>query len=154
MQEDIKINSNEKENPVEEKESQATVLISLEGLIKRHISSIERIQEELKKNKEMFDGAFEGSEVFRELLEKLKEANKQKTTTREQILKQPAMMQLAENIKGMRQELKELRLALSDYLQEFQRLSGLKEIEDESGQLREIINTSKVVRKSSREKSS
>lgn len=128
-------------------ESQATVLLSLEEMIKRHISSIEKIQIESKKHKEMFDDSFENSVVYHEHAEKVKEAQKQKTATKQEILKQPQMIQLADRIKTMREELKDLKLALSDYLVEFQRLSGLKEIQDEQGEFREIINSAKAIKK-------
>lgn len=133
-------------------ENQATVLLSLEELIKRHISSIEKLQIESKKHKEMFDDAFENSVVYHENAEKAKEAQKQKSATRQEILKQPQMMQLADRIKTMREEMKDLKFALSDYLVEFQRLSGLKEIQDEQGEFREIINSAKAIKKFTKKK--
>jgi hypothetical protein len=138
--------------PLPETENQATVLLSLEDMIKRHISSIETLQVESKKHKEMFDDAFENSVVFRENAEKAKEAQKQKAVTRQEILKQPQMVQLADRIKTMREEMRDLRFALSDYLVEFQRLSGLKEIQDEQGEFREIINSAKAIKKSTKKK--
>lgn len=133
-------------------QNQATVLLSLEELIKRHISSIEKLQVESKKHKEMFDDAFENSPVYRENSEKAKEAQKLKSTTRQEILKQPQMIQLADKIRTMREEMKDLKLALSDYLVEFQRLSGLKEIQDEQGEFREIINSAKAIKKATKKK--
>src|SRR5258708_7418352 len=132
--------------------SQLTVLMSLEELIKRHISSIEKLQIEGKKHKEMFDDAFEGSVVYKEHADKAKEAQKQKAATRQEILKQPQIIQLADKIKTMREESRELKLALSDYLVEYQRLSGLKEIQDEQGEFREIINSAKAIKKATRKK--
>jgi hypothetical protein len=132
--------------------SQATVLLSLEDMIKRHISSIETLQTEMRKHKEMFDDAFDGSVVYKEHADKVKEAQKQKSTTRQEILKQPQIIQLGEKIKTMREEMRELKLALSDYLVEFQRLSGLREIQDEAGEFREIINSAKAVKKATRKK--
>lgn len=129
-------------------QNQATVLLSLEEMIKRHISSIETLQAEHKKHREMFDDAFTNSVVYKENAEKAKEAQKQKNTTRQEILKQPQMIQLADKIKTMREELKDLKLALSDYLVEFQRLSGLKEIQDENGEFREIVSSAKAIKKS------
>lgn len=132
--------------------NQATLLLSLEEMIKRHISSIEKIQIELKKHREMFADSFENSPVYKEHTEKLKEAQKAKKITRQEILKQPQMIQLAERIKTMREESKDLKLALSDYLVEFQRLSGLNEIQDENGDFREIINSAKAIKKATKKK--
>ncbi|HSW87593.1 MAG TPA: hypothetical protein VLG12_00345, partial [Candidatus Saccharimonadales bacterium] len=66
--------SNVSSTDIPETENQATVLLSLEDLIKRHISSIEKLQVESKKHREMFDDAFENSPIYRENSEKAKEA--------------------------------------------------------------------------------
>lgn len=129
-------------------EDQVTVLLSLEEMIKRNISGIDKLQIEIRKHKEMFDDSFGGSVVFKEHSDKVKEAQKQRSATRAEILKQPQVIQLADKIKTMRDEIREMRLALSDYLVEYQRLSGLKEIQDESGEFREIINSAKAIKKS------
>src|SRR5207253_8947011 len=76
-----------------ETENQATLLLNLEDMIKRHISSVEKLQVEMKKHKEMFDDAFENSPVYKEHADTLREAQKQKSTTRQEILKQPQMIQ-------------------------------------------------------------
>ena len=133
-------------------QNQATVLLSLEEMIKRHFSGIETTQTELKKHKEMFEDAFNNSIVYKEHADKAKEAQKQKSSTRQEILKQPQIIQLADKIKTMREELKDLKLALSDYLVEYQRLSGLKEVQDEKGEFREIINSAKAIKKAEKRK--
>lgn len=131
--------------------NQATVLLSLEEMIKHHIASIDKLSDEVKKHRQMFADAFENSEAYREAEKKVKEASKDKGTTREQILKQPAMQSLGSKIKDLNTDLKEKKGALSDYLLEFQRLSGLNEIEDLEGQVREIINNAKLIKRTSRE---
>ena len=45
---------------------QATVLLSLEELIRNNIDSIEKIQLELRKQREMFDDSFNNDPVYRE----------------------------------------------------------------------------------------
>ena len=131
--------------------NQATVLLSLEEMIKHHIASIDKLTEEVKIQKQMFSDAFENSEAYRESEKKIKEASKDKANVREQILKQPAMQSLGSKIKDIDTDLKEKKGALSDYLLEFQRLSGLNEIEDLEGQIREIVNNAKLIKRTSRE---
>lgn len=130
---------------------QTTVLLSLEELIKNHIQSLDKLQDDLKKHRQMFSDAFENSEPYRELEKQVKEANKQKSQAREQILKQPAMQSLAQKIKDFNTDLKEKKAALSDYLLEYQRMSGASEIEGHDGQIREIVNNAKLIKRSSRE---
>lgn len=130
---------------------QTTVLLSLEELIKNHIQSLDKLSDEVKKHREMFADAFVNSEAYRESEKKVKEASKDKAQAREQILKQPAMMSLGQKIKDLNLDLKEKKGALSDYLLEYQRMTGMNEIEGHDGQIREIINNAKLIKRSSRE---
>lgn len=126
---------------------QATVLLSLEQLIKNHIASIDKLKEENRKHKQMLEDAFMNDQVYQEHLKLAKEAAKVKAQTRSQIMKQPANVVLSNKVKSMSVELKEKQMALSDYLLEYQRLTGVNEIEGEDGEVREIVNTARVVKK-------
>lgn len=128
----------------------AAVLLNLEELIRNHIHSLEKLKEEHKKLKEMFEDAFANNPVYRENAEKAKEAVKIKTTTRQQIASQPSVINLANKIKEFSLEIKERQAALSDYLLEYQRLTGSNEIEDANGQILEIVNSAKLVRRSAK----
>lgn len=141
------------ETPTEEAETQTTpdagdaqVLLNLDQLIKNNIGSLGKLQEELKKHKEMFTDAFINDPTFKEHEEKAKEANKIKQQTRQQILKQPSMHQLADKIKTLATEMREKKQSLSEYLLEYQRLTGANEIQTDDGELLSIINSAKLVR--------
>lgn len=127
---------------------QSAVLLSLVELIKTNISSIDKLNLELRKQREMFDDSFNNDPVFREHSEKVKEANKTKSATKQQIMKQPSVMQLSNQVKSLRAEIKERQSSLSDYLQEYQRLTGASEIENDNGDLLRIVNSSKLVKDS------
>ncbi|MDE2026872.1 MAG: hypothetical protein KGJ07_10400 [Patescibacteria group bacterium] len=126
---------------------QATVLLSLETLIKNNIASIDKLREELRKHRQMLEDSFMNDAVYQEHLKASKEAVKVKSATRAQILKQPQNVMLSSKAKNMAAELKDKQLALSDYLLEYQRMTGVNEIEGEDGEVREIVNTAKVVKK-------
>lgn len=127
--------------------SQASILINLESIIKGHISSIDRLEEEMEKHKSMLDDIFENDATYKEHAEKAKEAARIKSATKAQIMKQPQVAELAEKVKGMKSELNEMKDALSDYLKEYQRMSGVNEIEGEDGEVREIVYVAKLVKK-------
>ncbi len=128
----------------------ATLLLNLEEMIKNHISSIDKFREEKKKLQEMFEDSFNNNPIYRENTEKAKEALKVKATTRQQIASQPSVIALQQKIKSVGQDLKERQTALSDYLLEYQRLTGANEIEDNEGQIREIINSAKLIKRSAK----
>lgn len=128
----------------------ATVLLNLESLIKSHISGIDSRKQELKKLREMLASAMANDETYRLHEEKAKEANKQKAATRAQIMKQPANASLSEKIKHLTSDIKEMDRALSDYLREYERMSGSNEIEGDDGEVREIVYVAKLVKKASK----
>ncbi len=129
---------------------QAEVLLSLESMIKTNISAIDRLQTELKKQKEMLEDVFVSDETYQEHAKAAKEAAKVKGQTRAEIMKRPAVMQISNKVKSMQTDLKERQMSLSDYLKEYQRMTGVNEIEGEDGEMREIVSTVKLVKKLSR----
>ncbi len=128
----------------------AQVLLSLEQLLKTNISSIDKLKEELKIQKQMLADVFASSEVYKEHEKQAKEAAKIKGQTKLQILKQPAVVAINNKIKSMSSDIKERGASLSDYLKEYQRMTGANQIESDDGELLEIVQTAKVVRKSAK----
>jgi hypothetical protein len=126
----------------------AQVLLDLENLIKSNIASIDAHKAELSKQREMLDSALQNDETYREHDKAAKEAAKVKMKTKQQILQLPANKQLVEKVKEAALEGKEAEGALSDYLREYQRMSGATEIELDDGEIREIVNIPKLLKKS------
>ena len=130
-------------------ETPAQLLGNLESSIKEHIASIDTAKTELKKLKEMLSDMFSNDSTYQEHDKTVKEAVKIRTKTKLELLKQPAAAQLNTKIKEMSSDLKDLQNALSDYLREYQRLSGSNEIEGDDGEVREIVYVARLVKRSS-----
>ncbi len=124
------------------------ILMNMEGLIKNYIASIDKLQEESKKLKEMLDDIFNNDPTFKQHSDEAKEAAKKKQTTKSEILKRPQAAELNEKVKSMKSQVSEQQTSLSDYLQQYAQMAGVNEIEDDSGTVREIVYTAKLVRKS------
>ncbi|KKR02774.1 MAG: hypothetical protein UU25_C0005G0008 [Microgenomates group bacterium GW2011_GWB1_40_9] len=131
-------------------ETPAELLGNLESSIKEHIASIDTSKTELKKLKEMLSDMFSNDSTYQEHDKAVKEATKIRTKTKLELLKQPAAAQLNNKIKELSSDLKDLQNALSDYLREYQRLSGSNEIEGDDGEVREIVYVARLVKRSSR----
>jgi hypothetical protein len=129
-------------------DNQATVLKSLEEMIKKYITRFDVLKIELKKQKETYDDSFLNNPTYLENFEKAKAAEKSLSVTRKSIASQPSVIQIALKLKSMRDEYKETDQSLSDYLQEFQRLTGANEIEGEDGKIRDIVNKAKLILRS------
>ena len=128
--------------------SQAETLVTITGLIQNYISSIDRLKKEISENRQMLEDSFMNDTTYKEKEEKAKEANKDKNVFKQQILKQPTLMALSEKIKDLRSSMKDSKQQLSDYLQEYQKLTGANEIEDAQGNLSEIRYTARLVKPS------
>ena len=131
-------------------DNQATVLVSLEEMIKKYITRFDQLKVDAKKQREMYDDSFLSNPTFIENTEKAKTAAKDLLVTKKNIASQPSVIQISLKLKSMRDEIKEIEQSLSDYLQEYQRLTGANEIEGEDGKLRDIVNTAKLVVRSAK----
>lgn len=127
-------------------DNQATVMLSLEGLIKNNLTALDALQTDLRKQQEMINNVLASDQTYQSHDEAVKEATKVRNTTKSEIMKRPDVAQVNNKIKEMREEVKEQRQTLSDLLQEYQRVSGNTEIETDNGLL-EIVSTSKLIRK-------
>lgn len=125
-----------------------TPLLSLESIIREALPQLENLKKEAKTKKEMLDDALNNDETYKLHTEKAKEANKVKSQTKQQLLKQPALRQLTEDLKDLREQIKELQASLSEYLSEYARLSGAREIEDANGEVLDIVYAAKLVKRS------
>lgn len=123
------------------------VIVNMESMIKTHVTEIDKLNIEIKKHKELLEDIFKNDPVYAQHDEKAKEAAKIKQGTRAEILKRPQPAELDHKVKELKTQLKENQGALSDYLQEYQRMSGVNEIEGEDGEMREIVYTAKLIKK-------
>ncbi len=124
------------------------VILNMESMIKSHMASLKTLNEELSKHKGILDDIFENDPTFREHSEKAKEAATVKANTRKEILKRPQAAELDTKVKSIKSQIKETQEALSDYLQEYARMSGVNEIEGDDGEVREIVYTARLVKRS------
>lgn len=131
-------------------ETDATVLTSLESLIKQHVSTIAANKVEHKKLREMITSALSNDPTYKLHEEEAKKAAKVKAATKSELMKAPANKILVDKANELATEIKEADAALSEYLREFARLTGSTEFETDDGEVREIVFVAKLVKRSSR----
>jgi len=123
-----------------------TSLFAIENLIKTHISHIDTVKIELQKQSEMFTDILNNDAGYKKAAEEGKEVNKKKAEAKQNVLKSPSNASLNQKIKDMRLELKELKNALSDYLQQYQKIADTDQIESEDGEVRQIVYNAHLVK--------
>jgi hypothetical protein len=129
-----------------------TVVHDLENLIKTNINGIDKGRNEISKMKEMLNDTLLNDPTYQKHDEEAKAATKKKSATKSEIMKATQNHELLRKIHALSTEVKEMNEALSDYLREYERLSGSNEIETDDGVVREIIYSAKLVKKSPRAK--
>lgn len=122
----------------------AKLLLRLEEMIKNNRKIIETSRVELKEQRQMLKDTFENDPVYVEHNEEVKKATKVRSATKVEILKKADIAALAEKVKSLQSQLRESTEALSDYLREYQRVSGLTTIEGEDGEVLEIVYVAKL----------
>jgi len=123
--------------------------LDLEQLIKNHVKAIDDLKDELKKKREMYADSFNNDPTYREHDEKVKEVSKARSSVKQQIAKQPSVAALAQEIKDIRFDLKEKKKTMSDLLLDYREQTGAKQLELFGGQVVEIVQTAKLVNRSS-----
>ncbi|RJQ26504.1 hypothetical protein C4577_03300 [Candidatus Parcubacteria bacterium] len=127
--------------------SQGIILKNLEDMIRSSVANIEKLRNEMTDHRDTIESELESDEVYRKHSEAAKEANKIKSSTKAEVMKRPGMLNIANKMKSVRAEIKELQESLSEYLQEYERMSGSRQIEDENGDVREIVYFAKLIRR-------
>lgn len=128
----------------------AVLLSRIEEMIKTHTSQIDSLAEEITKYRDMVNDIFANDETYQEHDKTAKEAARIRSNTKKEIMKRPDVANLANKLKSLKSEQGELKTGLSDYLREYQRLSGSNQIEGEDGEIREIVFVAKLVKRSSK----
>ncbi len=130
-----------------DKQQTLNTLSNLTSLINGHIAGLDRERENLGKLSEMLSDILANDPAYKEASDKAKEITKEKTKAKANVLQQPHAHDTAFKIKDSRIEIKQLSLELSNFLTEYQKLTGSNEFEAEDGEMRQIVSTAKLVGK-------
>ncbi|MCX7996166.1 MAG: hypothetical protein N2691_00190 [Patescibacteria group bacterium] len=135
------------ENSSNPDRDKALSIMQVEDLINRQMADIEKMRDEVKLLKSSYEDIFKNDAKYRELDEKVKESTKLKKQYMRAMSKDPSVTKAAEDYQRKREELKDLQIGLSDYLREYNRVSGLSQFETQDGRLLEIVQVFKLVKK-------
>lgn len=127
--------------------NQAITLVNIESLINSHDSSLKSLTDESKSYKEMINDLLENDNEYVEAAKEAAKYSKLKTIAKKRVMASDGAKTTVEKLQDIQSQLKELKVALSDYLSQYVTLSGTNQIEGADGILRQIIYTAKLVKK-------
>ncbi len=122
-------------------------LINIENLVKSHDDRLRLLSQELKTQKDMLASILDNNQEYKEVAAEAQKLVKLKTQAKQKVIKLPESVTLVEKIKDYQAQIKELKIALSDYLAQYVTLSGSTHIEGSDGTLKTIVYTAKLVNK-------
>lgn len=134
--------------PVEQPQNQAELVVSLTNLINANLAEIDTIEKETAQQKEMLDSVLENDSTYREHAEKAKEAARIKSNTKKEIFKRPDVKHVVEKLGELKENIRETREELSNYIQEYAQVSGQNYFEAADGTIQEIVYVAKLRKKS------
>ena len=120
-------------------------LISIESLITRSHAQLNSLKKEMNQFKDMLDSILDSNHEYRQKFEAAKLATKDRNAVKTEIMKDPKAQDIVKKLKDYRDRQKELKDALSDYLKQYQQLSGSNQIEGPDGVIREIVYTARLI---------
>ena len=123
----------------------SVTLLSVESLITRHNSQLSSLKKEMNQFKGRLESILDSSDDYRQKLEAAKIAAKEKNAIKSELMKNPETQEIVKKLKDGRDQMSELKQALSDYLKQYQQLSGSNQIEGPDGVIREIVYTARLV---------
>ena len=137
------INDDSTQAPVSAAQSQ----LELEAIIHRYVRDIQASRERTKEKKSMLDASYENDAKYQEADEAVKKANKVKKEIQQRIRNLESVKLLTQELNDMKEEIKDMQEALSQYLKQYQDQTGSRYVTGEDGEMLEIINTRRLVKK-------
>ena len=127
-------------------ENQVKNLLNIESLINNVNSRFNDLSYELKEYRAMLDEILESNTEYQEIDKEAKKQAKLKMLARQKAFNIPAAKTTIDKLRDTQNQLKEIKVALSDYLSQYVTLSGTNQIEGPDGVVRQIIYTAKLVK--------
>ena len=119
----------------------------LENLINGYILDLENHRKSLREQNNMLNDAFENDAEYADIQKKSQEVQNAKKIIRARIINEPAIALLDDKVSNLRSQVKEAQSALSAYLLQYYTESGLLQITDSDGEIKELVTSVKLVKK-------
>ena len=127
--------------------SEVKEVMDLTSLIKRYLVDIEKLKQELKTQNEMLSDAINNDKNYSEHNQQVKDWLKKRNAVKQTLIKQPAVEAIVAKQKELKFQIKDFQNALSRYLERYYQVAKTNILEDDNGDLREIIPVYKLVKK-------
>jgi predicted nuclease with TOPRIM domain len=126
---------------------QSKQFLELDVVIKRYIRDIQELQQTLREKREQYNDTFTNDAKIHELEEKTKELKTEKKKVVEGMNKLSSTVALKQNLDDVKDRLKNAKEMLSSYLAKYVTETGATTIEDQEGNILNIVPNYKLKKK-------
>ena len=131
---------------VETSENSVMDIVQIEEYIHQQMADIAKVKDEMRLVKSMVDDTYLNDARYRELEANAKETAKVKNAYKKAMQNDPALAEQVNKLDSLKADMKDMKTALSEYLREFKRISGLTKFESRDGQQLTIFEYCKLVK--------
>jgi hypothetical protein len=127
--------------------NQGSDIINVENLINSYNLKLDSLTRDLQEQKSMLQSILDNDSEYSELAQEAEKISKTKSVARQKALKQSNAVTIIDKTKEIKNELREVKIAMSDYLTQYITLSGSRQIEAPDGTLMDIIYSARLIKK-------
>ena len=122
----------------------AETLTSLQNVIERNALNLEELSGKLKQFREQLKGVFDNDSELSGAEEQAKEVTTKVRTRKSQLMTDPTVVRLKNDIGELNEQKKEIEEALSNHLVNYYQLTNSKSIDTSDGDQREFVIRAKI----------
>lgn len=125
--------------------TKALDILQIENMINGQLTLLGELKDKHRAEKSALDDTFKNDKKYRELDDAAKSAASVRSNYKKAFLKDPAVAEATARVEGLKDEIKDAKKALSDYLREYKRITHENKFETKDGQMCLIEEMYKLV---------
>ena len=119
-------------------QNKGQTLVEVESLILRYIGDMEKLRQEIKDQKDMFESAYKGDANYSKKAEEQEKVKREVAATKEVLLKTPAATEAQAKANELKDELKGIQETITTLLKQRQKLTEATQIIRDDGEVFEV----------------
>lgn len=132
--------------------NKADVILSMEEMIGSAVQRIGTLKDDIKAKRDNLNSALLADSSYADAESAIKEQQQIKKTAKERIMAVPSVSRMADELKALQADKKELNSSLSDYLLEYNRMTGATQLAFFGSEEYLIVKSAKVKKYSPKKK--
>lgn len=127
--------------------NQGELVVNLGNLINANLKELGSLETQMGQQKEMIDNVLQNDATYKQHEEQAKEATRVKSNTKKEIFKRTDVAHVVIKLSELKENVRDTKEELSQYLQEYAKISEQNHFESTDGIIHEIVYTARLRKK-------